>query len=305
MIAIAALVILLIAVVGVAGAIILQDRDDPGGSAGTTSTTSGSTTSTSEPAPELDEDGNGRLDSPGAPPGHVEPPPATTAPEVKTLNHGVHDGFERVAIGFTGDLPPTAELGADPDHGLLRLTFPEVDPSGAVDGDAITQVFEESDLGLSAFFVIDEAGDAFVDVHADSPVTAQHVRLITENGSPVIAVDIEADPGRPWHPSPVDATGGVILEPIDGSRVVGSTSLYIEAYGRRDMGYGQVEVVDAAGTVVNEWQAVVPAARLANGFFGLDASFPEPLAPGTYTIRFDGLAADGSATVVESTFDVE
>ena len=47
------------------------------------------------------------------------------------------------------------------------------------------------------------------------------------------------------------------------------------------------------------------AARLANGFFGLNASFPEPLAPGTYTIRFDGLAADGSGTVVESTFDVE
>ncbi len=302
-VAIAALVVMSIALVGVAGAILLQPDDDAGT---TTTTTTDSTTTTSEPPPELDADDNGRLDAPGAPPGHVEPAPATAAPEVRTLNHGVHDGFERVSIGFTGDLPPTAELHRDPDHGLLRLTFPEVDPSGAVDGEAITGLFEESALGLSAFLVVDAEGDAFVDVHADVPVTAQHVRLITESGTPVIAIDIEeAATGGTWNPIPVDADGGVILEPIDGSPLLGSTSLYIEAYGRRDMGYGTVEVLDSSGGIVNQWTVTVPAPQLANGFFGLDASFPEALAPGNYTIRFSGIAADGEGTSIDSTFVIE
>jgi len=298
-VAIAALVIMLIAIVGVAGALLLQPDDDPGGGAGATSTTA-----TSEPPPELDQDGNERIDAPGPPPGHVEPDPATSVPEVAALVHGVHDGFERVSIKFT-DLPPGAELVRDPDRGLLRLDFQDIEPSGAVDGDAITQTFPNSELGLSAFLVIDGSGDAFVDIHADSPIAAEHFRLVTEAGSPVIAIDIQAEPGGVWNASQVDAAGGVILEPMPSSSVLGETSLYAEGYGRRDDGTGLVEVIDSAGSVVGSSDVAVPAAGRANGFFGTDVFFAEALVPGTYTVRFSGTAPDGSPTAAVSTFVVE
>jgi hypothetical protein len=301
------LVIILIAIAGVAGALVLQPDDDGGGTARTTTTSTGSTT-TSEPPPSEDADGNGRIDNPGPPPGHEEPPPATTAPEVASLNHAVHDGFERVSIRFTGDLPPTAALVRDPDRGLLRLDFPEVDPTGAEDGDAMAQVFgADSELGLSAFFVLDRDGNAFVDIHADTPVTAEHFRLIIEDGDrPVIAIDLREDvSGGMWNPSQVDVAGGVILEPVPNASLVGTTSLYVEGYGRRDDSAGVVEVIDSTGVVVGSTDVAVPAAGRANGFFGAEVFFAEPLAPGTHTIRFRGTAPDGSPAAVDTTVGVE
>ena len=41
------------------------------------------------------------------------------------------EGFERVSIRFTGDLPPTAELHPDANRGVLRIWFPETSPTGA------------------------------------------------------------------------------------------------------------------------------------------------------------------------------
>ncbi|MDD9371632.1 MAG: hypothetical protein PV358_16055, partial [Acidimicrobiales bacterium] len=276
-----------------------NSADDPG----TTSTTA-STTPTSEPPAGLDADGDGMLDEPGAPPGHVEPPPPTEAPEVASLNHAVHEGFERVSVRFTGNLPPTAELHPDANRGVLRLWFPETSPTGGVDDAAIEQVFGgESELGLSAFLVVDRDGQAFVDIHADGPVTAESFRLITANDQPVIAVDIRTADG-PWAPSTVTA-GGVLLEPPVGGTLMSTGPILVEGYGRRSDGEGVVEMYDSGGAVVSSQEVSLPGGGDANGFFSIQLQPDAPLGPGAYDIRLTGGAiAGGPPAMVQTTVNI-
>src|SRR5690606_1497677 len=136
------LVAVLLAMVAIAGAVtaalVLRDRDGSGtgtDGSGTETTTEAGDAATGNEV-DLDQDDDGRIDRPGPPPGHVEPAAALAPLQVSALVNGNHEGFERVSISFTGDLPPAVELRPDHVSGLVRVWFPETSPSGATDPDA-------------------------------------------------------------------------------------------------------------------------------------------------------------------------
>jgi hypothetical protein len=289
-----------VAAAAIGTAIVLRSDDR---TAGPETGGPGTTTAT---VPVLDADGNGMLDRPGPPPDHVEPDPALVAPEVASLNHAVHDGFERVSIRFTGDLPPAVELHDTPEAGLLRVWFPEIGPSGGTDDAAISQIFEGTDLGLKAFLVVAPEGQTFVDIHADSPVTAQHFRLVTENGQPVVAVDVQAADG-PWTPSSINVRGGVLLTPVTGSSLPADGPFRVEGYGRLAGGQGTVEMFNAtSGEIAATQEVTLPGDQAANGLFSLQLEPSGPLAPGGYSIVLTGPAMEGGPpAMVETTVIVE
>lgn len=190
----------MVAIAGaVTAALVLRDRDGSGtgtDGSGTETTTEAGDAATGNEV-DLDQDDDGRIDRPGPPPGHVEPAAALAPLQVSALVNGNHEGFERVSISFTGDLPPAVELRPDHVSGLVRVWFPETSPSGATDPDAASAAFANSDNGLSAELVIDGTGQAWVDIHSAQPVVAQVFRIVTPAGTPVVAVDLVPADG-PW-----------------------------------------------------------------------------------------------------------